>query len=71
MKRSEMIKRIGSTIYLELGSNIRDLNTANRLANLLIERIELYGMLPPKAVHDDGQNGKYWDNLWEPEEESL
>lgn len=55
MKRSEMINKIGSKIYLELGPRIGDLNTAQKLAELLLKDMEELGMRPPRLPEEDCQ----------------
>ena len=44
MDRNNIVEKLGARIYLELGSRIGDLNTARKLADILVSDAESYGM---------------------------
>lgn len=48
MDRIKIVEKLGAKIYLELGPRIGDLNTARKLADLLLTDAETYGVVIPQ-----------------------
>jgi len=66
MKRSEMHNYImNAVIAITFRDDIK--YDVTLMADELLKLIEDLGMSPPEALVDDGQDGKFWNRVWEAE----
>lgn len=76
MKRSEMVQEIIDTLEEHISLNAYDWKYRKNIANVILRRIEEYGMIPPCTdckrpptmyCEESGEEHNY---KWEPEDET-